>query len=86
MSHYVPLLYSGGQVVGILFVGLDVTESPSMGLAASMAWKVTLVYGLVQVLYLGVSGRLSSIWELALAVGMLTTTCGAVPTFSCAKM
>lgn len=71
VSHYVPLIDGAGQVVGILFVGLDVTDSPGMGLAASMACKVALVYGVVQVLYLGVSGRQGNAWEWAFTVVML---------------
>jgi methyl-accepting chemotaxis protein-2 (aspartate sensor receptor) len=71
LAHYLPLRDTSGLVVGILFVGLDVTHSPGMGLAALMASKVALSYGAVQMVFLGLSGKLSSAWELGLAMAML---------------
>ena len=71
VAHYAPLKDSSGQIIGILFVGLDITASPGMGLAAAMAWRISTVYGLAQLLFLGLSGRLDSAAELGMGVFMI---------------
>jgi methyl-accepting chemotaxis protein len=69
--HYEPVKDSAGQVIGILFVGLDVTASPGMSLSASSAWRISLVYGFAQLVFLGFSGRLDSAVELGMAAFMI---------------
>jgi len=58
LTHYEPVRDASGRVIGILFVGLDITASPGMGLSASMAWRVATVYALGQAALLTVSGLL----------------------------
>lgn len=64
-SHYKPLHNPAGELVGIFYVGLDVTETPGMGLAASVAWKLALFYVALQLVQLGALGRLKSPWDWA---------------------
>lgn len=45
LTRYNPVRDGSGQVVGILFVGLDVSHNPNMGLASAMAWQIALAYG-----------------------------------------
>ncbi|MDR7308738.1 methyl-accepting chemotaxis protein [Rhodoferax saidenbachensis] len=58
LTHYEPVKDASGRIIGILFVGLDITDSPGMGLSAAMAWRISVVYGLVQTVLLGVTGQL----------------------------
>lgn len=52
LTRYEPVRDGSGQVVAILFVGLDVSHNPNLGLATAMAWQLALayaaMYGLVQ--------------------------------------
>jgi methyl-accepting chemotaxis protein len=45
LTRYEPVRDAGGQVVGILFVGLDVSHNPNMGLASAIAWQLALMIG-----------------------------------------
>ena len=59
LTRYDPVRNAGGQVIGILFVGLDVTARPGMGTASAMAWRVALTCSVAQCLaYLGWTLRL----------------------------
>lgn len=40
ITRYDPVRDAAGQVVGILFVGMDITESPPMGTAMAMALRI----------------------------------------------
>jgi methyl-accepting chemotaxis protein len=71
ITRYEPVRDSGGQVVGVIFVGLDITSSPGLGLSALMAWRISMVYGAVQMAFLALSGRLDSALELGMAVFMV---------------
>ncbi len=71
LTHYEPVRDNSGQVIGILFVGLDITASPGMGLSAAMAWRVASVYALGQVAVLAVGGQWNLPVQWALAVAML---------------
>ena len=71
LTHYAPVKDASGRLVAILFVGLDVSKAPGMSLSAAMAWRVSLFYGLVQTVFLGVNGKLSQPSEWSLAVLML---------------
>jgi methyl-accepting chemotaxis protein len=71
LTHYEPVKDSSGQVIGILFVGVDVTASPGMGLAAAMAWRVSSVYGIAQIIFLALSGRLDSAPEIGIGLFMI---------------
>ena len=55
---YQPVRDGAGQVVGILFVGLDVTERPGLGLAASMTLSLAATGGAVSVLWAALTQRL----------------------------
>jgi methyl-accepting chemotaxis protein-2 (aspartate sensor receptor) len=70
LTRYDPVTDSRGQVIGVLFVGLDISASPGMGLAASMAWKLAAVCGVTQVALLAASAQLES--ASALACGGVT--------------
>ena len=71
ITHYEPIRDNSGQVIGVLFVGLDITASPGMSLSAAMAWRISTVYGIAQLLFLGISGRLDSAVELGMGVFMM---------------
>lgn len=71
LTRYEPIKDGQGQVIGVLFVGLDVTSSPGMGLAASMAWRVSAVYGVVELLYLAANGQLGNLQEMGMSGFML---------------
>jgi methyl-accepting chemotaxis protein len=78
ITHYEPVRDVGGQVIGILFVGLDVSTHPQMGAAAGMAWRLTLVAALLQ----GVSWMVlpATAWSpmgIALSVLCVGVTWGA---------
>lgn len=70
LSHYAPIKDSRGQIIGILFVGINVTESPGMGLAATMAWRVCAIYGTIQFVFLALNNRLNSGLELGMGLFM----------------
>lgn len=70
LSHYTPIKDSSGQVIGVLFVGLNVTDSPGMGLSAAMAWRVSAIYGTFQLIFLGLNGRLNSGLEIGMGLFM----------------
>lgn len=70
LTHYEPLRDGNGQVIGILFVGLDVTANPGMGLAAAMAWRVSLLYAAAQAGLLAVGGQMANEWAWFSGVGM----------------
>ena len=72
-THYQPLHSRAGDLVGIVFVGLDVTTTPGMGLAASVAWKIALVYAALQWVQLGALDRLKnpSDWATSLVTAVL---------------
>ena len=57
LTRYEPVHDASGRVIGILFVGLDITASPGMGLSAAMAWRVSTVYAVVQAIFLGLGGH-----------------------------
>ena len=71
LTYYAPVKDSTGRLIAILFVGLDVSNKPGMGLSAAMAWRVSLFYGAVQTVFLGVHGQLSQPGEWAWALLML---------------
>lgn len=71
LTHYEPIRDRAGQVIGILFVGLDITATPGLSLSASMAWRVSMVYGCAQLVFLGLGGRLDSVPELGMAAFMI---------------
>ncbi len=71
LAHYAPILDAGGQVIGVVFVGLDVTSAPGMSLSAAMAWRISTVYGVVQLIFLASSGRLDSAVEWGMGAFML---------------
>ena len=58
LTRYDPVRDISGQVVAILFVGLDVSNNPGMGLSAAMAWRVSLAYGAVYAVAQWLLGRL----------------------------
>ena len=58
LTRYEPARNGAGQVVGILFVGLDVSHNPNMGLATSMAWQMALAYGAMFCVVQGLLGHL----------------------------
>ena len=58
LTRYDPVRDSNGQVIGILFVGLDITANPGMGTASAMAWRVALICTAAQCLaYVGWTQR-----------------------------
>ena len=71
VAHYAPLKDSAGQVIGILFVGLDITSSPGMSLSAAMAWRISGVYGLGEVIFLALSGKFDSVAEVGMGLFMI---------------
>ncbi|WP_296509098.1 methyl-accepting chemotaxis protein [Rhodoferax sp.] len=71
LTRYEPIKDGRGQVIGILFVGLDISDSPGMGLSASMAWRLSGVYGVVELLYLAAGGQLDSFKEAGMGVFMV---------------
>ncbi len=70
LTHYEPVRDRSGQVIGILFVGLDVTASPGAGLSVSMAWWVTGVYAVAQAVFLALGGQLQSSTMLGMSFVM----------------
>lgn len=58
LTRYEPVRDGAGQVVGILFVGLDVSHNPNLGLATAMAWQMALAYGAMYGLTQWLLGRL----------------------------
>ncbi len=80
LSHYAAIKDGSGRIIGILFVGIDVTDSPGMGLSSSMAWRVSAIYGAIQLIFLGLTGRLNS--GLELGMGLFMTALLWVTTFA----
>jgi len=70
ITRYDPIRDASGHVVGILFVGLDVSSHPEMGFAPAMAWRMTAV----------VAGLLSAYFSLMPGVqwSVANTVFGAV--------
>ena len=71
LTRYEPVHDASGRVIGILFVGLDITASPGMGLSAAMAWRVSTVYAVVQAIFLGLGGQLDQPMEWGMTAVML---------------
>jgi len=71
ITHYEPVKDASGKVVGILFVGLDVTASPGMRLSAAMAWRISSIYGIVELAVLALRGELDIPVKLGMAVFMI---------------
>ncbi len=57
LTRYDPVRDASGQVVGILFVGMDVSHRPNMGLATATAWQLALLYGAMFVVVQALLGR-----------------------------
>jgi methyl-accepting chemotaxis protein-2 (aspartate sensor receptor) len=78
ITRYEPVRDERGQVIGILFVGLDVSTQPQMGVAAGMAWRLSLVTALFQGVFWAVSpGTAGFMAGIALAVLCIGVTWGA---------
>lgn len=58
LTRYEPVRDITGQVVGILFVGLDVSHNPNFGLAVTVAWQISLTFGAMFVVVQGLLGRI----------------------------
>jgi methyl-accepting chemotaxis protein len=71
LTHCEPIRGNGGQIIGILFVGLNITDPPGMVLSASMAWRISTIDGAFQLIFLGLTDPLNS--GLALGTGLLMT-------------
>ncbi len=71
ITHYEPIRDNSGQVIGVLFVGLDITASPGMSLSASMAWRISAVYGFGEVIFLALSGKFDSVAEVGMGLFMI---------------
>lgn len=72
ITRYDPVRDASGQVVGILFVGMDVTDNPPIGTATAMALRVS-----------GLSAALNVAWMLLITQGGLNifhATCATVST------
>ena len=68
ITRYDPVRDAAGQVIGILFVGIDVTDTPAMGSATAMALRVGGVSAVLNVaLLLLVSDKTLNISHVALA-------------------
>lgn len=59
ITRYEPVRDASGQVTGILFVGQDVSDEAGVGVAAAMAWRLALGYGVVQLVFNLLAGRLT---------------------------
>lgn len=59
ITRYDPVRDASGQVTGILFVGQDVSDEAGVGVAAAMAWRLALGYGVVQLVFNLLAGRLT---------------------------
>jgi methyl-accepting chemotaxis protein len=66
ITRYDPIRDASGRVVGILFVGLDVSEHPEMGFAPAMAWRMTAVTAVLLGAYFSLMPGVG--WTLANAV------------------
>ena len=80
VTRYEPVRDASGRVVAILFVGMDVDQTPPMGLALALALKVAALSAVLQVAGIAVLGA----GTLALGfVGLiaLTTLCLAGATY-----
>ena len=78
ITRYDPVRDARGQVIGILFVGLDVSAVPQMGVAASMAWRLSLVAALLQgVSWFALSGNEGFMGAIALAGLSISVTWSA---------
>jgi len=71
ITRYEAIKDSRGQVIGVLFVGLDVTDSLGMSLSATMAWRISAVYAVAELAFLALSGSLTNGLVLAMGVGMI---------------
>ncbi|MFT4241560.1 MAG: methyl-accepting chemotaxis protein [Acidovorax sp.] len=67
MTRYDPVRDASGQVVGVLYVGLDVSEIPALSLAARLALSVLAGQSLLAVLAWLVLGPLPAAWMAAVA-------------------
>nr|WP_315464381.1 methyl-accepting chemotaxis protein [uncultured Rhodoferax sp.] len=76
LTHYEPIRDNGGQVIGVLFVGLDITAAPGMSLSAAMAWRLSAVYGIAELIFLALSGKLDSAAEISMGVFMIALLWG----------
>jgi methyl-accepting chemotaxis protein len=74
LTRYDPVRDGGGQVIGILFVGLDVSNDPGMGLAAVIAWQVALACAAL----LGVAHFLLGTWVDPVQMGSAAFLVGFV--------
>jgi methyl-accepting chemotaxis protein len=54
ITHYDPIRDASGHVVGILFVGLDVSQYPEMGFAPALAWRMAAVVGALLAAYFSI--------------------------------
>lgn len=60
ITRYDPVRDASGQVVGILYVGMDVSDKAGMGLAADLAWKLGVAAGLIQAVSMSVAGSVGA--------------------------
>lgn len=77
ITRYDPLRDRSGHVVGILFVGLDVSSNPAMSMAAAMAWKLSIFNATLCTLFSVLTGRLTDPAQWAFA-GLSTVSIGII--------
>nr|WP_315429571.1 Cache 3/Cache 2 fusion domain-containing protein [uncultured Albidiferax sp.] len=68
MTRYDPVRDAAGQVVGILYVGLDVSEMAPVHVAPRMAWTLALVYAAVALAFHAAMGSLNDPRQLGFTV------------------
>ncbi len=78
ITRYEPVRDGRGQVIGILFVGLDVSNHRQRGVAADMAWRLSLVAALLHGVSWGVlPGTIGSPVGMALSLLSMAVIWGA---------
>ncbi|MDR7376041.1 methyl-accepting chemotaxis protein-2 (aspartate sensor receptor) [Rhodoferax ferrireducens] len=68
MTRYDPVRDAAGQVVGILYVGLDVSEMAPVHVAPRMAWTLALAYAAVALAFHAAMGSLTDPRQLGFTV------------------
>ncbi|MBC7683347.1 MAG: Cache 3/Cache 2 fusion domain-containing protein [Ferruginibacter sp.] len=68
MTRYDPVRDASGQVVAVLYVGLDVTDMAGLGVAGKMSGALSVVYGLVLVVFHLAMGSATNPLQMGFAV------------------
>jgi methyl-accepting chemotaxis protein-2 (aspartate sensor receptor) len=71
MTRYDPVRDAGGRVIAILYVGLDVTDMPAMGVATKMGLSLMAAYAAVHAVFHGLGGTLLNAGSLGFGAANL---------------